>query len=147
MISAFLQDALGQHAEVAADGNAGGGDGADFFGLADASFKFYCIGSCCDELSRCVESLGGSVVGVDGEIRDDESLWFCPGYCFQVVKNVREGDVCGIRVAEDDHAEGVSDEEDVEPGFIKQAGHGIVVAGECGYGTGSFLPGDDGDFF
>ena len=56
-----------------------------------------------------------------------------------VVQHVVHGDAEGVWVAEDGHAEGVADEEDVDAGLVDQAGGGVVVGGEGGDGGGALL--------
>lgn len=104
-ISAFFEDALGQHAEVAADGDACGGDGADFFRLADAAFELYGIGSGGEKGAGGFEGLFRGRVGIDGKICDDESFWLRADDGLQVVEDVGKCDVGGVWKAEDDHAE------------------------------------------
>ena len=118
-----------------------------FFRLADAAFEFHGISSGCHEPAGGFERLPRGAVGVDGEIGDDEGLGFRPCDGLQMVEDVVEGDVRGVGKTEDDHAQRVADEEDIDPRFIEQAGHRIVVAGERGEGRGTFPAGDGGGFF
>ena len=64
-----------------------------------------------------------------------------------MVEDVGEADVCGVGEAQDNHAEGVADEQDVDAGFVQQARHRVVVAGEGGDGASAFVSSDGGDFF
>lgn len=51
---------------MAADGDAGGGDGVDFFRLADAAFELYGVCASGEEGAGGLEGLLGGGVGVDG---------------------------------------------------------------------------------
>lgn len=146
-VSAFLEDALGEHAEVAADRNSGGGDGADFFRLAGSAFELYGIGAGCDEAAGGGECLAGSIVGVYRKVRDDEGGRAGAGDGGEVMENVIESDVGGVRESEDDHAEGIADEEKIDAGLIEKAGGGVVVAGEGGDGIEALPKGDCGGLF
>ena len=146
VVSTLFEDPLREHAEVATDRNSSLGDGVDFFRLADTAFELHSIGSGGDEGVCGGEGLCGSVVGVDGEIGDDESGGFGSDNGFEVVKDVRERHVGGVRESKDDHSERVADEENIDTGLIEQARRGIIVAGEGGDGAGSFFSGDQGDF-
>ena len=145
-IAAFFDDALGEHAEVAHHGDTGGGDGTDFFGLADAAFKFHCFGTGGDEALRGFKSLGGRVIGVDGQVADDKGFRFRPRDGGHMVEHVGESDVGGVWKSEDDHAEGIADEQDVDAAFIEQARGGVVVGGESRDGQAVFA-GPDGFCF
>ena len=109
MVSAFFENALWEHTEVAANGNAGLGDGADFFCLADAAFEFHGIGSRGDEGFCGGKGLFWRIVGMDREIRDDQSSRLSAGDGFEMVKDVGDRDVGGVRKTKDHHAERIAD--------------------------------------
>lgn len=147
VVSAFLEDALGEHSEVGADGDAVLGEVLDVSGVGGAAFEFDGFGTGLEEEAGVVEGEFGGVVGVDGEVAEDEGAWFCAGDGGDVVEHVLEGDVGGVWEAEDDHAEGVAYEEEVDILFVEEFGGGEVVGGECGDGVGGiFALGEGGDF-
>ncbi len=146
-VAAFLENALGEHAEVAEDGDAGSDHGADLVGLADAAFEFDGLGAGLDEALGVVEGFGGGGVAVDGEVGDEEGAGGAPGGGGGMVEHVLHGDVGGVRVAEDDHAEGVADEDEIEAGFVEETGGGVVVGGEGRDGRAGGFPVTEGGCF
>ena len=130
VVAAFFEDALGQHAEVAHHGNAGGGDGADFFRLADAAFEFHRLRPGGDEAAGGFQRLLRRVVGVDRQIADDQRLRLGAGDGGHVVQHVVERDVGGVRKSEHHHAERIADEQHIHAAFVEQAGGGVVVGGQ-----------------
>lgn len=133
-VSAFDFDPLREHAEVADHGDASLDDGGDFFGLVEAAFEFDSFGTGFDEFLGVGEGGGGIGVGIDGEVGDEEGVFGTTGGGGGVVEHVVESDVGGVGEAEDDHPEGVANEEEVEAGFVEEAGGGVIVGGEGGDG-------------
>ena len=129
-VSALFEDALGEHAEVAEDGDAVVENGADLVGLADAAFQFDGFGADGGEASGVGEGLLWGGVAVDGEVCDDEGLGCAPGGGGGVVEHVLHVDMGGVGKAEDDHAEGIADEDEVDASFIEESGCRVVVGGE-----------------
>ena len=77
-----------------------------------------------------------------GHVAEDEGSGLGAGYGGDVVTHVSHGDVCGIGVAEDDHAEGIADEQDIDAAFVKQPRAGVIVGGEGGDFGFAFAGGD-----
>ena len=142
VVAAFFEHALGQHAEVAHDGNACGGDGADFVGLADAAFEFDGLGTGRDEAAGGRERLLGRVVSVNRQVADDEGLRPGTGNGGDVVQHVVERDVGGVGEAKHDHPERVADEQNIHAAFVEQAGAGVVVGREDGDTASAFASAD-----
>ena len=66
--------------------------------------------------------------------RDDKRATDGAAHGARVVQHLVHGDGQRVFVAEHDHGEGVADEDEVDAGFVDQAGGGVVVGGERGDG-------------
>ena len=113
-------------------GNAVGDDGPDFVSLAHAALEFHGLGSGFHEFGGIGAGFLDSVVGVDGEVRNDEGVFGSAGNSGSMMDDLIQGDVSGVGKAEDDHAEGVTDEKDVHSGFVEKTSSGVIVSGERG---------------
>jgi hypothetical protein len=49
-----------------------------------------------------------------------------------VVEHVGHRNLCGVGVAENDHPEGIADQQEVEPAGIEQPRRGEIIGGEAG---------------
>ena len=132
LVAALLFNRLGEHADVGHDGVAGVAEGVDFGNDGDAALELDGFGAGVGELAGVGDGVSGGLVGVVGEIADDEGSRLGAGDGGDVMLDFGERDVGGVGITEDDHADGVADEEDGDAGFIEQAGGGIVVGGERG---------------
>lgn len=138
-VAAFFEDSLGEHAEVTQDRDAIGNDGADFLRLSDSTFQFDRFSTGFDEKAGIAEGFLGGGVAVDGQVGNEERGVGASGGGGGVVEHVLHGDVGRVRVAEDDHAQGITDEEEVRARFVEEAGGGVVVGGERGDGRAGRL--------
>lgn len=132
LVAALLLDRLREHADVAHDGKTGGAQGGDFGCDLDAALELDGLSTGIGELAGVGDGVGGGLVGVVGEIADDEGAGLGAGDGGDVVLDFGERDVRGVRITENDHADGVADEEDGHASFIKEARGGIIVGREGG---------------
>ena len=138
-VSAFFDDALGEHAEVAEDLDSGGSDSGHFGGLAAAPFEFDGLGAGFGQVAGVREGLIGGVVAVDREVGHEEGAFGAAGRCGGVVDHMGHGDGGGVGVSEDHHSEGVADQQEVGSGFVEEPGGGVIVGGErCDGGPDRF---------
>ena len=126
-VASFFNHALGKHAEVAADGDAGVGDLFDFFRLTDAAFELHGVGPGFDEQLGIGQGHLRRFVAVDRKVADDDGFCLRAGDGGGVMEHVRHGDVGGIGIAEHDHTEGVANQQEVDAGFIEKSGSRIVI--------------------
>ena len=132
LVAAFFADALREHAEVGHDGDAVCDDVGDTRGVACAAFEFHGVRAGGDEAAGVGDGLVGRVVAGEGEVGDDKRALRAAGDGGGVMEHVLHGDVGGVGEAEDDHAEGIADEEDVDAAFVEQPRGRVVVGGEDG---------------
>ena len=76
----------------------------------------------------------GAVIAAEGHVGDDESAANGAANGAGVVQHLVHGDGEGVVVAEDDHGERVADQQEIDAGFVDEAGAGVVVRGERGDG-------------
>ena len=95
--------------------------------MAHAAFEFHRIGPCLNEQPGVRNGLFGGVVSVNGEVGDNWGALGAPCNGAGVVEHFRHGDVRGVRVAEDDHAQGVAYEEAVNARFVEEPRGRVVV--------------------
>lgn len=67
-----------------------------------------------------------------------------PGGGANMMFHVGHGDMGRVRITENDHAEGIADQEEGDAGFVEQSGEGIIVRGEGGDRLLTFQGADDG---
>jgi hypothetical protein len=121
-VAALLDHTLGQHADVADEGDACLHDGFDLGDEGGAALELHGICTGGDEAAGIVEGLTGGVVAVRGQIAQDGGAGGATADGGDVVDHHVHGDAGGVWQAEDDHAEGVADEKEVGAGLIQQSG-------------------------
>ena len=88
------------------------------------------LGAGVDEPLGRLDGLCRSFVSLKRQVGGDEAVRLGPGHGADVVLHFFERHVRGVRVAEDDHPQGVADEQQRHPGGVEQPGHGEVVRGQ-----------------
>ena len=152
-IAAEGVDGLGREADVSHYGNFGFGEARDEFETALAAFDFDGFGAgFFDEADGVAKGFGDvGVIGAEGHVGDDEGVVGAAADGAGVVDHFVERDGESVVVAENDHAERVANEEDIDAGLIGKARSRVVVGGEtddflrCGIGLAVKESGD-GDF-
>ena len=89
------------------------------------------------------------MIAAEGHVGDDQGAMDGAANGAGVVKHFVHGDGEGVFMAEDDHGKRVADEQQVDAGFVDEAGAGVVVGGERGDGFAlalHFAEGGHGDF-
>jgi hypothetical protein len=124
-------DGLGREADVSHNGNFGFGEAGDELETALAAFDFDSFGAgFLDEADGVAEGFGDvGVIGAEGHVGDDEGVLCAAADSAGVVDHFVEGDGEGVVVAEDDHTEGITDEEDVNASLVGEARSRVVVGG------------------
>ena len=91
---------------------------------------------------------GGGLVTLKGHVGDQEGLGLGAGGGANVMFHFGQGDVRGVGVAENDHAERIADQDQGDAGGVEQLGHGKIVGGERGDAAAVFhaANGGGGDF-
>ena len=130
LISAFFADALREHADVGEDRYAGLDQCPDLRcqGRSALQLDPPCAGG--QELPCAGHGLRGRPVSSDGQVGDNWGKLGSPGHRTGVADHVLERHGCGVGVAEDNHAERVADQDEVNAGFVDDTGRGIIVSGE-----------------
>ncbi len=105
---------------MAHNGNFGFGKARDELKAALAAFDLYGFGAgFLDDADGVAKGFGDvGVIGAEGHVGDDEGVFGAAADGAGVVDHFVERDWEGVVVAEDDHAEGVADEEDVNTGLV-----------------------------
>ena len=81
----------------------------------------------------CHESLLGiQLIGHEGQVSDDHRVRRAAPHRLDVVDDFVEGDGVGVLEPLDDHAERVSDEDQLRRRLVHQARHRVVVDGDHG---------------
>ena len=108
-IATFLHDPLGEHSEMANDGNSLSNDRLDHGEDFPAALDFYkvCTGLTKEEGIFHREFRRGTTPG--GQVGGDKGFFRSAGYGAGVVEHVGHGHLRGVGLAEDDHAERVAD--------------------------------------
>src|SRR5258706_5389457 len=116
------------------DCSAGGGEGTDEGGVLFGGFEFHSVAIRRLDHAENVEQrlLGAGLIGAEGHVADEESQRSAAADGGGNIDEEIEGDGKGGVMAEDDIGGGVADEDCGEAGFLHEAGHGKVVAGEDG---------------
>ena len=107
-------------------------DGLDGFDpLRFSAFDLHGLGAGADECSRVAHRLfGRDVVRQVRHVADDERVLRASGDGSGVMDHLVHGYAQRVGIAEDHHAEGVADEDDVGAGGVGDFRGGIVVCGE-----------------
>lgn len=116
-VTFLLEYCLGQHADMAEEGDTCVSDCLDLLCDCEAAFGLDCLGACGDQPFRIGDSGFGGVITAGREVSGKETLGHgaccCPGVMF----HVGHGYGCGIGVSEDNHSERIADEDYVNAGF------------------------------
>ncbi len=133
-VAAHAVNALRGEAEVADDGDFGISEGADQFDAR--AFDLDGLGAgFLDEADGVGEAFGDrAVIAAEGHVGDEQGAADGAADGAGVVEHLVDGDGEGVFVAEDDHGERVADQDQVDAGFVGEAGGGVVVGGEGGDG-------------
>ncbi len=131
-VATFLEDALWEHPDVTDDVDVQFADGFDMGSEFGTALDFDGMSSGLGEAGRvlCCEFWGGA--GSCREIGDDGAPFGATCDRFDVVEHVGHRHACGVWHAEDDHSEGVADEDPVHGGFVDEPCGGIIVSREDG---------------
>ena len=133
-VAAHAVKALGGKAEVADDGDFGVSEGADQLEARPLDFDGFSA-SLFDKADSIVNALVDcSVIAAKGHVGYDQGASNGTANGAGVMEHFIDGDSECVVVTEDHHGEGVADEEEVDSGFVYQAGGGVVVSGEGGDG-------------
>ena len=133
-VGAKLVDALRRQAEVAHDGNAGREDAFDALADFGAAFELDGVGAAllhdADGALQRFQRI--ALVRAEGEVDHDEGLLGRPHHALCMVDHLVQRDRQGGLVAGHHVGGAVADEDDVDPGPVNDAGHGVIVRGEHG---------------
>jgi hypothetical protein len=144
VVAPFEEDVLGEHAEMSEEGDSLGDDGADGIEEGAAAFGLDGLGAGSGEASGIGKGEVGGEATTVGQIGGEQSGGLGARGGADMMFHIRHGDVGGIGVTENDHAEGVADQEEWDAGFVEQAGEGIIVGCEGGDGLLAFEGADGG---
>lgn len=127
-------DGLRRQADVAHDGDAGLHHGLDLGADLDAALELDGLATALLHEAAGVADGRGHVllVGEEGHVADDEGVARRAGDAAGVMDHVVHGHGNGGVIAHHGHAEGVSDQDHVNPGLLDERGHGVVVGGHHG---------------
>ena len=108
------------------------GDRADLRHMRAAAFQLHGLRACFDQETSVGHGLLRCGVGFEGEIGHDQRAAHGAGHRTRVMPHVGNRHRGGVRVAEDDHAERVSHEDDIDTAFIEEARRRVVISRERG---------------
>jgi hypothetical protein len=132
VVATFFDDALGEHPEVANHGDAIRQDRFDHGQALEAAFDFNRIGSGISEESRIGKGEGGSDAAAGRKIAGNEGVFYASGDGSCVMKHIRHGHRGGIRIAKHDHAQRISNEDQIQSAVVEKARGGVIVGCETG---------------
>ena len=134
LVSTELLDGLGREAEVPHDGDTGGDESLDDAGDAFAALQLdggrAALLEETDGVAHRLVLVG--LVGAEGHIGNDEGALGAAHDGLGVMDDFVHGDGHGGVVAQDDHAQGIANEDAGNTGLIDETGAGVVVAGDHG---------------
>lgn len=113
VVATFLNHALREHAQVPDHGNTISQDRFDHREAFEAAFDFNGIGTRISKKSSILTCECGSETTAGRKIAGDEGFFCSSGDGSSVVKHFRHGDRGGIRIAEYDHTQGISDKDKI----------------------------------
>jgi len=131
--TAEFEDGLRSEADVRHHGDFRFDETRDCFHAFFAAFEFNGFGAVFYKAQRVANGfLGRNVKRAEGHVRDDESATGSATNGANVVQHFVERDGKSVVISEDDHAERIADEKNVDASFVEKTRGGIVVCSEAG---------------
>src|SRR5579859_4291128 len=131
--TAQFENGLRREADVGHHGDFRFDKARDGFHAFFAAFEFNGFGAVFYKAQRVANGfLGRNVKCAEGHVRDDESATGSATNGANVVQHFVERDGKRVVITEDDHAERIADEKNVDASFVKKTRGGLVVLRETG---------------
>lgn len=139
VVAAFFDHALREHAKMADHRNAVSEYRLNHWKTLESAFDFNSSGTRFPKKSGVFDCECRGHAAAGGKVACEQGF-FCPtGDGAGVVEHVSHGHLGGIRIAEYDHAQRITDKDEVQPTVIEKPGGRIIVGGEAGEAaTGRF---------
>src|SRR5579872_3908221 len=128
-----FENGLRREADVRHHGDFRFDEARNRFHALFAAFEFHRLGAVFHKTKRVANCfLGRNVKCAERHVRDDECATGSAANGANVMQHFVERDGKRVVIAEDDHAERIADEKNVDAGFVKKTRGGIVVRSEAG---------------